>query len=257
MTRRYTQDLDDEFFPLCANIAEWLGTDVMFLLKVMFAESGMIASEPNHAGSGCVGILQFDPNVLRGLGWFGGPDAFRMLSATEQLRFVKAYFARWRGQLPTLATVYCGVFMPVCVPEAANPNAVLSSPKDKIRGWAFAQNAKLDANGDGVISMWELEAAVQRNCVGPRWAEVVQRATGKEHPAPSISERIDLRTILGLQRALAALGFDPGPLDGIRGHLTELALRAFQTSAGIAADGMPGPVSRRALEQALAARNHS
>ena len=39
------------------------------------------------------------------------------------------------------------------------------------------------------------------------------------------------------QRALAELGYDPGPADGLLGTRTEAALRAFQTQAGLPVDG--------------------
>ncbi len=54
-------------------------------------------------------------------------------------------------------------------------------------------------------------------------------------------------TTLEIQRRLKALGFDPGPLDGIRGRLTIRAVKAFQASRGLVADGIAGPVTRGAL----------
>jgi uncharacterized protein (TIGR02594 family) len=43
-----------------------------------------------------------------------------------------------------------------------------------------------------------------------------------------------------IQRALAAAGYDPGPVDGIRGRKTILAIIAFQKAAKLAADGIVG-----------------
>jgi flagellum-specific peptidoglycan hydrolase FlgJ len=50
-----------------------------------------------------------------------------------------------------------------------------------------------------------------------------------------------------LQEALSALGFNPGPADGIFGPRTKEALMAFQRSSGIAVDGICGPQTRAAL----------
>jgi uncharacterized protein (TIGR02594 family) len=44
-----------------------------------------------------------------------------------------------------------------------------------------------------------------------------------------------------MQRRLKALGYDPGPLDGIYGRLTIRAVKAFQRDYGIAVDGIVGP----------------
>lgn len=54
-------------------------------------------------------------------------------------------------------------------------------------------------------------------------------------------------TTLDVQRRLAARGFDPGPLDGVRGRRTIAAVRLFQASAGLVADGIAGPLTQAAL----------
>lgn len=50
-----------------------------------------------------------------------------------------------------------------------------------------------------------------------------------------------------IQRKLKEKGFDPGPIDGVRGALTVAAIMAFQRSEGLAADGVVGPQTARAL----------
>ena len=50
-----------------------------------------------------------------------------------------------------------------------------------------------------------------------------------------------------VQTHLHTLGFDPGPIDGIRGRRTIAAVRRFQHSRGLVADGLVGPATLRAL----------
>jgi peptidoglycan hydrolase-like protein with peptidoglycan-binding domain len=54
-----------------------------------------------------------------------------------------------------------------------------------------------------------------------------------------------------LQRALAALGYSVGKVDGDYGTATKTALEAFQTAQNLTPDGLFGPATRTALIKAL------
>lgn len=57
---------------------------------------------------------------------------------------------------------------------------------------------------------------------------------------------LDSAGVLKLQKTLKALGYDPGPLDGIVGVMTENAIRAYQSARGLT------PVDGRATRIILA-----
>jgi N-acetylmuramoyl-L-alanine amidase len=52
-----------------------------------------------------------------------------------------------------------------------------------------------------------------------------------------------------LQERLLEIGYDAGRADGVFGHRTSEALRAFQREVGVPADGTFGPTTMRALRQ--------
>ena len=51
-----------------------------------------------------------------------------------------------------------------------------------------------------------------------------------------------------VQTRLAGLGFDPGPIDGVRGPKTDAAIVAFKQSIGFQARAYIGPLTLAALE---------
>ena len=67
-------------------------------------------------------------------------------------------------------------------------------------------------------------------------------------PGPPGPERIR-----AVQRALARLGYPPGPMDGLMGLRTRSAIRAYQAAAGLTADGRLTPELERGIRAAAAA----
>jgi peptidoglycan hydrolase-like protein with peptidoglycan-binding domain len=63
--------------------------------------------------------------------------------------------------------------------------------------------------------------------------------TGGTDPTVRRGSRGD--AVRRLQQALTNLGFNPGPVDGIFGQQTETAVRGYQSTRGLKADGIVGP----------------
>lgn len=250
MTSRHTSDIADDFFTGLESVAEDVGAKAIHLLSVMMSESGVRANAHNPHGDAS-GLIQFMPATLAGLGWRAGAAAFRRLSATEQLPFVRAYFAPHKGKLVSAAACYVATFLPALLKRAHDPSFVLTAKNGPL-GWAYAPNAVFDRNKDYAITVGELEEAIARNCRGPRWAELTARLA-RHCVVPEPTDRsVDLRTTVGVQTALTRLGYDLGAIDGIPGPKTRAAITAFQRDHRLVADGIYGPKTRAALETTLA-----
>jgi hypothetical protein len=72
-------------------------------------------------------------------------------------------------------------------------------------------------------------------------------------PAPPAAPKAPAAPgVLGIQKALQKLGFDPGTIDGVDGPKTQAAIKKFQQANGLAADGVAGAKTQAALAKALA-----
>jgi len=76
--------------------------------------------------------------------------------------------------------------------------------------------------------------------VGPRTGAALRRGGPREHAG--------LHPVRELQRDLRAVGYEPGPIDGVYGPLTEAAVERFQTAQGLAVDGVAGRQTAARLE---------
>jgi hypothetical protein len=188
----------------------------------------------------------------RGL-YFGMTRAeFAALPASEQLRYVERHFAPYVGQLVNDAAVYLAVFLPAQIHLAGDPDAVVAA-KDGPYGFAWRSNVYFDFNGDAAIQVRELEQSIALQCQGPRWTEIAIRA-GLPETDDARGSVFDLRTTLGIQHALATIGFSPGPCDGLYGAKTTAAIRVFQAANGLTVDGDFGPKTRACLQRVLRER---
>lgn len=106
------------------------------------------------------------------------------------------------------------------------------------RGYTLAHPEKGEAYAKRLAAAQELSEALT-----PKPA-----TAAKPSPAPAKVEKMDT-TILAVQTALKAAGFDPGPLDGDMGRKTIKAITAFQVARKLTIKfpGTLGPVTLGAL----------
>ncbi|MFO7274801.1 MAG: N-acetylmuramoyl-L-alanine amidase [Bacillota bacterium] len=111
----------------------------------------------------------------------------------------------------------------------------------------FVTNAKDAAylrSADGQAALAEAIARGVVAWAGERWvAPADEKEPGPNAGTPVLRQGDRGWAVRVLQQQLKALGFDPGPIDGIFGPKTEAAVKAFQRAAGIAVDGVVGPVT--------------
>jgi membrane-bound lytic murein transglycosylase B len=66
---------------------------------------------------------------------------------------------------------------------------------------------------------------------------------------PASEQQLSRSQVEKIQELLAALGFDPGPVDGVIGSQTRQAIKEFQRTAKLPADGHPTPELLESLEK--------
>lgn len=127
--------------------------------------------------------------------------------------------------------------------EAARPNGrkVL-----RVEPWTDDQIEMMAAVGQEIVAQWpnigprdhhghhDICPTYKSDVVGFPFARVL-RAIYDDQDLPDVWSEVWLPE--GRQRALADLGFDPGPPDGIWGRRSSAALRKFQEAAGLDVNG--------------------
>lgn len=126
------------------------------LMAVMRFETGgtFDPAERNRAGSGATGLIQFMPSTAKGLGT--STDALAKMSAEDQLEYVEKYFQPYKGKLGTVKDAYMAVLYPKAIGKPEWYPLFTSGTK------AYAQNAGLDRDKKGMVTVGDAVARVQQ-----------------------------------------------------------------------------------------------
>ncbi|MBO4886487.1 MAG: peptidoglycan-binding protein [Clostridia bacterium] len=122
----------------------------------------------------------------------------------------------------------------------------------ELAGEKYTARADALREGDVLVTAVKGHTAVVLND-GLRADEPVEPSMKRTPGSRTLRNGARGDDVRAMQRSLIALGYGCGSwgADGEFGDATELALRAFQRSAGIAEDGVFGPESLAALDAAL------
>ena len=187
----WTNDDADAFVAFCATLGI---TDRTIPLRVWSNESDNSPCPPRNGPA--VGICQFEPATLRGLGYEMAADpkldAFCAMTVAEQLLWAARFFSGATGRLNSVAAFYLWDFLPAQLHLADTPDAVVCGSRvGDPYSTAYHDNRGFDATRKGWITPQDLTDAANRQ-YGPRAqaiaALVAQRAdTSPELLTPSVA----------------------------------------------------------------------
>lgn len=148
---------DPEFHSEVERVADKLGVNKALLMAVMDYETGgtFDPAEPNQAGSGGTGLIQFMPSTARALGTT--TEELALMTRAEQMVYVEKYFDQFAGRIRngSLEDVYMAVLWPRAIGKPTSYVLFRSGTK------VYEQNRGLDRNGDGTVTKYEAAAKVR------------------------------------------------------------------------------------------------
>jgi hypothetical protein len=158
-----TADISDEFYVRLAKMGQKQKWNTAFLLAVMAKESGLQPGAINHSGP-AYGLIQF----------FGQGHAFIAdLSAEEQVPYIESFYAA-DAPYGSIGETYGHNYLPNRMRARGRaPDTVLSVAGEEY----YDQNASLDTNHDGKITIADLEQAALTAAkrLGARYTESLAR----------------------------------------------------------------------------------
>ena len=149
------QHTSDGFRSALAEMGMSLGLNPSYIAAPMAVETGHTFSPSiQNPFTGATGLIQFMPPTATAMGT--SVEALKKMSATEQLAWVKKFFEPYAGRIrkDVPGDYYLAIFFPALIGH--DPSTVIYSAGDT----GYAQNAGLDRNGDGVITVGDVTATV-------------------------------------------------------------------------------------------------
>ena len=148
---------DPDFNKNLEKIATALGTSSNALLAVMKQESGVNPHIQNSIGA--TGLIQFMPDTARRLGTT--TDELKQMDGVQQLDYVYKYYKMTGVGDGSVGDLYMATFMPKYI---GYPDKYVLGQRgaEGFSGKVYAQNAGLDRDRDGEITVADVKQSVSR-----------------------------------------------------------------------------------------------
>lgn len=157
-----TSSLPATFRTKAAEVERRLGMQQGDLLRLIHFETGgtFDPAVQNRAGSGATGLIQFMPATAKALGTT--PEALAKMTPEQQLDVVEKYLSPYKGKIGNLQDAYMAVFYPKAIGQSGQYTLFTKEGEPT----AYRQNAGLDTEGKGYVTVSDAVAAVQRTTGG-------------------------------------------------------------------------------------------
>lgn len=160
--KKPNKNLTQEFFVKLKTICASIGVKPEDLITIMSMESDLDPAAHNKNGN-AVGLIQFMPPTLKGVGYTGDYQDFQKLDAISQLDYVQRYYSAFKYHPKNYVELYIINFFARSIynpgVQEGNPDAIIvasDSAKQDERN-AYNANQVLDANKDGKITYGDLK----------------------------------------------------------------------------------------------------
>jgi hypothetical protein len=162
--------LDAASYPLLWGFADSTGVRPEWVLPVLHHESGFNPALPNSAGYPYYGLNQVSGGYLTSRGV--APADYLTWPASKQLQQVVLPFLHAYAGVRSATRLYQANFLPATLKTATSLSDVISRKGDPYYG----PNASLDANHDGVITVGDLAAVLEKDVASPAVQQAIAAA---------------------------------------------------------------------------------
>lgn len=209
-------NLGANFYPKLVQISSELGMNPEDIIAIMASESGINPHIPNQAGATAIGLIQFTPGTLKGLGYNKDWKEFGTVSAEDQLDYVKRYIKSQEslngGPFKSAAHFYVATFWPVALKlpgiRQGNASTVIveeNPPTVTVKGGtyskkyydigfkinprsearAYKENRLFHGSTPGAITLGDMQAQVDRTKRGAAYRNAVATMKNTTNVVPS------------------------------------------------------------------------